>query len=215
MTAPVDFGARTVGRWTTWYTAGLPGPAGAERRAEIASDVADHHQSRLEEGWSLRGIARERRWRMLRGVPADLAWRYDILAAGSRSSAPVRFLVLAVSSMASLAVAAFHAVFAAYLLGAEQLADRPMLGGLSNYAEEIGSTGAGVAAGVVLASAGVILTGCIVRPVAPLAANVAIVAIASWSVLWFWLGAAPLGIIAVAGAVADSIVRAPAFRSRA
>jgi hypothetical protein len=148
-------------------------------------------------------------------VPADLAWRHDILAADSRSTATVRFLVVAASSIASLAVVAFHVIFAGYLLGAEHLAERPMLGGLDSYADELGSTGAVVAAVVVLASGGVILAACLVRPVAPVTANVATIAIAIWSVLWFWLGAAPLGIAAVVGASADMILRAPAFRVRA
>jgi hypothetical protein len=197
------------------YTAGLPGAVGADRRAEITSDAAEHQHARLAEAWSRHRITRERRWRTLRGAPADLAWRHDVLAAGSRSSAPVRGVVLVVASAASLAVAAFHAAFAVYLLGGDHLAERPMLGGLANYADEVGSAGAPVAAGVILALGAVLLFACLVRPVAPLAANIATISIAIWSVLWFWLGAAPLGIIAVAGAVVDMILRAPAFRSQA
>ena len=212
MTAPLDVGARTAGRWTRWYTAGLPGSVGTQRRAEIASDVADHRQTRLGDGWDDRRIARERLWRTVRGVPADLAWRSDVLAAGSRSHPAIRHFVLAVASVASLAVAAFHALFAAYLLGAEPLAEQPLLAGLGGYAEEVGSAGGAVAAGVILALGAVIFVCCLVRPVAPLSANIATITIAMWSVLWFWLGVAPLGIVAVAGTIADMVLRAPALR---
>jgi hypothetical protein len=51
--------------------------------------------------------------------------------------------------------------------------------------------------------------------VAPLVANIATIAVASWSVLFFWLGAAPLGIVAVAAASADLVLRAPALNVRA
>jgi hypothetical protein len=214
MTGPTGVGDRVVHGWTVWYTAGLPGSAGAERQAEIAGDLAEHHDVRLAEGWSDGRVAQERLWRTLRGVPADLAWRHDILAAKARSNSTVRFVVLAVSSVASLAVAAFYVTFATYLLGAEQLARQPMLGGLDSYAEELGSTAAAVAAVVLLASGGVILASCVIRPVAPLSANAVTIAIAIWLVLWFWLGAAPLGIVAVAGACVDMIMRTPALRLR-
>jgi hypothetical protein len=36
-----------------------------------------------------------------------------------------------------------------------------------------------------------------------------------WSVLWFWLGVAPVGIVAVTGTIADMVLRAPAFRQPA
>jgi hypothetical protein len=212
MSAPGDIEARTVSRWTAWYTAGLPGSVGTERRAEIASDAAEHRRARLDDGWDDRRIARERLWRTARGAPADLAWRFEVLAAGSRMHPAVRDVVLVVASVASLAVAAFHGLFAAYLLGADQLAERPMLSGLKSYAEEVGSAGAAAAAGVILALGAVILVCCLVRPVAPLTANLAIITIAMWSVLWFWLGVAPLGIVAVGGTIADMVMRAPAFR---
>lgn len=213
MNPPADAPARSVNRWTTLYTAGLPGSIGAERRAEIASDAADHRRARLDDAWSERRIARERLWRTLRGALADLAWRYEILATGSRANATTRGAVVVVASAASLAVAAFHTAFAAYLLGADHLADRPLLGRLGSYAEEVDSGAAPVAAGIILALGVLILVAGLVRPVAPLAANVATMAIAIWSVLWFWLGAAPLGIIAVAAAITDMVLRAPALRS--
>jgi hypothetical protein len=203
-----------VNRWTALYTAGLPGSIGAERRAEIASDAAEHRCARLDDAWSGRRIARERLWRTLRGAPADLAWRYEVLAAGSRSYSVIRSVVLLVATASSLAVAAFHTAFAAYLLGADHLAERPFLGGLGSYADEVGSDAAPVAAGIILALGVVLLVAGLVRPVAPLAANIATMAIAVWSVLWFWLGVAPLGIVAVAAAITDMALRAPALHPR-
>lgn len=71
-------------------------------------------------------------------------------------------------SVATLVVAAFHAAFAAYLLGADTLAERAWLGGLDNYAEEVDTTGGAIAAIIVLLLGAVIVTGCVLRPVAPL-----------------------------------------------
>ena len=131
MNPPITLVHRAIQLWTTCYTAGLPGPAGSQRRAEIDSDLA------------------ERTW----------------------------------------------------------------LGGLDNYAEEVNTAGGAIAAIIVLLLGAVIVTGCVLRPIAPLVANIATVAIAIWSVLWFWLGAAPIGALAVVGAIADMFLRAPALRS--
>ena len=152
-------------------------------------------------------------WRTVRGVPADVAWRREVLAPSCRSNAAVRGVVLTITSVATLAVAAFHAAFAAYLLGADTLAERAWLGGLDNYAEEVDSAGGALVAVLVVVLGAALVVGCVLRPVAPLVANVATVAIAIWSVLWFWLGAAPIGAIAVAGAIADMTLRAPTLRT--
>jgi hypothetical protein len=215
MTTRGTFVDCVIWAWTACYTSGLPGSAGAERRAEIHSDMADHQQARFDQGWSVRRTAREQLWRTMRGAPADLAWRREVLAPSYRSNAAIRAAVLMITSVAVLAVAAFHTAFAAYLLGADSLADRAWLGGLGNYAEEINSAGAAVAAVIVLALGAVLVAGCLLRPVSPLMANVATVTIAIWSVLWFWLGAAPIGAVAVAGAIADMALRAPALRTSA
>ncbi len=213
MSSPATLVHRAIRAWTSCYTSGLPDSAGAERRAEIDSDLADHQRARLGQGWSVRRTAREQLWRTVRGVPADVAWRRELLAPSYRSNAAVRVVVLAITSVAALAVAAFHAAFAAYLLGADTLAERAWLGGLDNYAEEVGSAGGALVAVVVLVLGAALVAGCVLRPVAPLVANVATVAIAIWSVLWFWLGAAPIGAIAVVGAIADMTLRAPTLRT--
>ena len=67
----------------------------------------------------------------------------------------------------------------------------------------------GTRRGAHLALGTLILTACLLRPFAPLAANIATAAIAIWSVLWFWLGAAPIGALAVTGAMADMLLRVP------
>ncbi len=204
---------RAIRAWTCCYTSGLPDSAGAERRAEIDSDLADHQQVRLGQGWSVRRTEREQLWRTVRGAPADMAWRRELLAPSYRSNAAVRVAVLAITSVATVAVATFYAAFAAYLLGADTLAERAWLGGLDNYAEEVDSAGGALVALVVLVLVAALIVGCVVRPAAPLVANVATVAIAIWSVLWFWLGAAPIGAIAVVGAIADMTLRAPTPRT--
>lgn len=213
MTSPTTRVHRAIRAWTACYTTGLRGSAGSERRAEIDSDLADHQRARLEQGWSVRRTAREQLWRTVRGIPADVVWRSEVLANSYRSNAPVRVLVLAITSVATLAVAAFHAAFAAYLLGADALAERVWLGGLDNYAEEVNSAGGALVAVIVLLLGTALAVGCILRPVAPMVANIATLAIAIWSVLWFWLGAAPIGAIAVVGAIADMSLRAPTLRT--
>jgi hypothetical protein len=141
MSSPSTLVHRAIQVWTTCYTAGLPGSVGSQRRAEIDSDLAEHERARLDQGWGIRRTAREQLWRTVRGVAADVAWRRAVLAPSYRSHAAVRAAVLVVTSVATLAVAAFHAAFAAYLLGADTLAERAWLGGLDNYAEEVNTAG--------------------------------------------------------------------------
>lgn len=203
---------RLVRWWTQWYTAGLPGPVASERRAEIESDLDEHIRARTADGWAPRRIARERLWRVTRGMPADVGWRRDVLVPTARSSRVVRTGVVAVTTVASLALAAFHAAFAAYLLGATWLADRALLGGIGAYADEVHRPVAATIAAVIVAVLGLVLfIGGVCRGVSPLVANVATVGVASLSVMFFWLGMAPIALAAIAGSVADAALRAPAF----
>jgi hypothetical protein len=213
MTPRPGWSSRLIRAWTACYTAGLPGSAGRERRAEIDSDLAEHRQARLGHGWSIGRTTREQLWRTLRGGAADLAWRREVLATGSRSTTAVRTAASATATAASLAVAAFYVAFAAFLLGAGTLAQRPWLGGLDHYAEEVGSTGAGVAAIFLLGLGGLTVVACVMRPVAPLVANVTTMTMASLLVMWFWIGAAPIGALAVAAAAFDMALRIPGLRT--
>lgn len=72
--------SRLVAAWTRLYTAGLPSALGERRRLELESDLweqlhdpTESHASRLVLG----------RW--LRGVPADLGWRYRTLVDARRA----------------------------------------------------------------------------------------------------------------------------------
>ncbi|HUP73541.1 MAG TPA: hypothetical protein VM282_10930 [Acidimicrobiales bacterium] len=198
--------------WTHWYTAGLPPAVAMQRRAEIDSDHAEHTHARQLDGWSPGRIAREQRWRLVRGVTADLGWRRDVLRPAFRSNPATRTAVVAVTSMASLLLAAFHVAFAAYLLGATWLAERSLLGGLDAYADEVGRPIASTIAAVIIGSLGaVLLISAFTRNVSPLLSNATTVCVAGCSVLFFWLGMAPVGLVAIAGSTLDAALRAPAF----
>ena len=68
-----SFGA--IHTWTRLYTAGArPAPRDA-RRGQIASDLWEHEADALAEATTPRALAGEVASRVLRGVPADLAWR--------------------------------------------------------------------------------------------------------------------------------------------
>jgi hypothetical protein len=178
----------------------------AERRAEIDSDLAEHAHCRTVDGWTSPRIARERLWRLTRGMPADVGWRRDVLVPVARSLPIVR------AAVATLALAAFHAAFAAYLLGATWLADRALLGGIEAYADEVHRPVAATIAAVIISTLGLVLfIGGVTRGVSPLLANVATVAVASLSVMFFWLGMAPIALAAIGGAIADAALRAPSF----
>ena len=201
-----DRSTRTVRWWARRYTAGLPHPYGAERRAEIDSDLAEHHLARRADGWTHRRISRERLTRLARGAPADLAWRHELLhRATNRVLAGATG---AATTAASLLVAAFHFLFAAYLLGTTSLAERRFLGGLDAYAEEVGRPVASVIAATVIGGLGLVLmVAAVTRPVSPLIANAVTISVASLSVMFFWLGVWPVALVAVAGSVTDLALR--------
>ena len=61
--------------WTRLYTVGARPAARDARREQIAGDLWDHHADALAEGATSGALAAEVASRVLRGVPADLAWR--------------------------------------------------------------------------------------------------------------------------------------------
>jgi hypothetical protein len=72
VSAQTSFGVRFAEKWTATYTRGLPGSSGDRRRQEIESDVWEHsHDPETS--------AREVTGRCLRGIPADVWWRYRTL----------------------------------------------------------------------------------------------------------------------------------------
>lgn len=182
-----------------------------QRRREIGSDLSEHARARAADGWPAERTGRERTGRLVRGVPADLAWRAEVLASAGRSTGPVRTAVTTIATVASLALASYTGAFALYLSGDLPLAERPFLHGLASYADEVDPSSSITLAVVVMASiSALLLVAAAMRPIAPVAANVVTLPIALIAVVWFWLGIAPLGLVALAGAAADLVLRAPA-----
>ena len=205
-THDADRSTRIVCWWARRYTAGLPHPYGAERRAEIDSDLTEHRLARVSDGWTERRIARERLTRLARGAPADLAWRHELLhRATNRVFARAAG---ALTTAASLLLATFHFLFAAYLLGTTSLADGRFLGGLDAYAEEVGRPVASAIAAAVIGGLGLVLIlAAVTRPLSPLMTNAATTSVASLSVMFFWLGVWPVALVAVAGSVTNLALR--------
>jgi hypothetical protein len=72
VTAPTSRGVRFAEKWTATYTRDLPGSSGDRRRREIDSDIWEHlHDPQI--------ATREVFGRCLRGIPADVWWRYRTL----------------------------------------------------------------------------------------------------------------------------------------
>lgn len=84
--------AALVGRWVRRYTRGLPAEVAERRVEEIDADLADHIAHERAAGTGDRRIALGILSRMLRGLPADTAWRGGHLAAsgGRPARAAVR-----------------------------------------------------------------------------------------------------------------------------
>lgn len=205
-----DRSVRFARWWVQRYTAGLPNHESVSRRAEIDSDLAEHSQHRELEGWTLTQIARERLRRLVRGMAADLSWRYELVTGLCQIRGLLRVSVLSVTSVASVALALFHFMFAAYMLGNTSLAEQRFLGGLDNYAEEVGRPAASVIAALIIAGLGVVLlVAGLARPVSPVVANAGTIPIAAVGVLFFWLGAWPVALVAVLGSTFDLATRTP------
>ncbi len=69
-------GARLSLFWVRVYTRGADVEAGARRAAELASDIWEHEHHALTEGRTPSAIDSEILFRCLRGVPADVSWRF-------------------------------------------------------------------------------------------------------------------------------------------
>lgn len=70
--------SRAARGWTAVYTLGLAAQVRDARRAEIASDVWEHHRDIVTEGrpvWRFFGSVFSR---IVRGAPADLLWRVNV-----------------------------------------------------------------------------------------------------------------------------------------
>jgi hypothetical protein len=67
--------AGLAARWVRFYTRDLPAPVAERRVAEIDADLHDHVAHERANGVGERRIAGGIASRMLRGLPADVAWR--------------------------------------------------------------------------------------------------------------------------------------------
>ena len=207
--------ARLSRVWAQVYTAGLDGP-GARRREEIESDLVDHQTARADDGWEPGRVTRERISRTLRGMPADIAWRRDVLTARPRRAGVLtQGSVIAVTTVASLLLAGFYVAFGLYISGRTGLADERFLGGFDNYLPEVDRPVASVVTStVIFGLALVMLLGAVLRPVAPFFANVSTTFVAMPAVLFFWLGSTPIAAVVVLGSIADMFLRAPNLSTR-
>lgn len=68
--------AHRVARWCEWYTRGLAPDVAEVRRDEIASDLYEHGVYADEIGATPRALRRSIVMRAVRGIPADLSWRF-------------------------------------------------------------------------------------------------------------------------------------------
>jgi len=167
--------------------------------------------ARTDDGWAPSRVARERMSRTVLGMPADLAWRRDVLTARPQGAgAAVRGTVMAITTVATLLLAAFYVAFAAYIAGRTGLADERFLGGFDNYLSEVDRPVASVVMPVVISGlALVMLLGVVLRPVAPFLANVTTTFVAMPGVLFFWMGWTPVAAVVVLGSITDMLLRAP------
>lgn len=201
-----DRSVRVTLWWVRRYTAGLRADLVSARRAEVDSDLAEHQINREADGWEAKKIARERRSRLARGIANDVGWRRDALR--PRSERSWHLVVSSLTGLGSILLATFHIMFAAYMLGAISLADKRFLGGLANYADEVGRPIASPIAATIIGSLGLVLVvAALARPISPLVSNLATVGVAMWSVLWFWLGVWPVGLIVIIGSTIDLATR--------
>ena len=69
-----DRGSAAVRAWVDLYTSGLPRAMRDRRREEVAADLADETLDAVAAG-SIEDLAARRYARLVRGIPADLAWR--------------------------------------------------------------------------------------------------------------------------------------------
>lgn len=64
--------------WVRFYTLGMTAERRERRRIEIESDLWENHEDRLATGAAPATVGLEIAGRCLRGIPADLLWRYQM-----------------------------------------------------------------------------------------------------------------------------------------
>jgi hypothetical protein len=189
--------------WTRWYTGWVGEEAGARRRAEIESDLweqlADDRASRVVGT----GVGASISWRVIAGMPADLAWmRYQraIARGGSNRDKESRMNAVARVIGRWWWVVVAYGVAAAYVVIAVGNLSEPGMPYLEG-------------AVFVIALVAVIVIGTLVRVKWPVAGGLLIVAAAGPALLAVWAPViAVLGGLVVIGAVLDLVILPAAQR---
>jgi hypothetical protein len=148
--------ARLVARWVRLYTRNLPPGAAERRRDEIDADLHDHIAHERAAGTGERRIASSIASRMLRGLPADVAWRGHNRKDTMTHRSVVRValvtgLILLIPLIATLSTdgpgwGVFDFVFAAVLLVGAGLLIELAVSRPRSLAYRIGAAALGVAA---------------------------------------------------------------------
>ena len=84
MSKPPPVAVRAATWWVDRYTHTAPPREGADRRAELRSDLHDQLAQAEVVGLGARTVSRSIVARMLRGMPADVAWRLQVERAPGR-----------------------------------------------------------------------------------------------------------------------------------
>ena len=77
-------------RWVFFYTRRLPARIAYPRRDEVASDLWEHRHDARTRGMSDLATAVAIIWRMIRGAPADVGWRFVKVASAQGRTVEVR-----------------------------------------------------------------------------------------------------------------------------
>jgi hypothetical protein len=95
--------AALVARWVRLYTRRLPRPIAQRRVEEIESDLHDHLDHERGRATPDRDIALGILSRMVRGVPADVAWRRRVQPSGGDRMKPLVTVLVAALGVAVVA----------------------------------------------------------------------------------------------------------------
>jgi hypothetical protein len=82
--------AGSVARWVRFYTRNLPPPIAQRRIDEIDADLHDHVAHERGRGTAEGRIALSIAARMVRGLPADAAWRRQVIARSSTAKEVIK-----------------------------------------------------------------------------------------------------------------------------
>jgi hypothetical protein len=96
--------AGLAARWVRFYTRDLPPPIAERRIDEIEADLHDHIAHERAQGTSDRRIALGIASRMVRGLPADAAWRSQTIARPPRPKGAMKMSKTAYRSAVRVAL---------------------------------------------------------------------------------------------------------------